>query len=662
MPRPRLTWLYSLKFQIVAVAVATAAVAAVVTAHFALVSTESNMQRLLMEAESQDAERIATLLGTKVDMLRAALKASARQAPAELWTDAEAMRRYLVANSALGSLFEVVLAARTDGELLGGLSRGALSSTLPSVADRAYFQEALRTDQLVISEPLAAKSNSAPVIVMAISAQGAGGQVLGVFAGVLALRSSNLFSETTQRDQGGESRVLVMNREGVLMAHTDTQRLLGSASDEPGLADAFEAWRAMGSPIDTTGATKLSQGHLVATAGIPDTNWTLARLTPLTQVLAPVQAARQSVWPSVAAIALIAAAVSGFMAWRIALPISRLRSRANRLLADDLLAEDWPHGRGEVGQLGRAFARVVEQRRQKQGETDALLAKIEAVLDYAEIGIALTREGRFEMVSRSFCELFGFTKGDIVGRPTSAIHASPEAYAAFSARAHPAFMQDGTFNGEVKLLRANASEFWARMRGRALTPGDRSKGTIWTVEDITASRAHRERLTWSASHDALTGLANRAAFEEMLEEATARAASAPFCAMFIDLDRFKQVNDTGGHHAGDALLHNVARTLVGEVRQADTVARLGGDEFAILLRGCPLSRALEVGEKLRDAVQAYRLHWEGQAFGVGASIGLVAVDDSFPDAASVLKAADAACYAAKAQGRNAVAVFSKAPI
>jgi diguanylate cyclase (GGDEF)-like protein len=112
-----------------------------------------------------------------------------------------------------------------------------------------------------------------------------------------------------------------------------------------------------------------------------------------------------------------------------------------------------------------------------------------------------------------------------------------------------------------------------------------------------------------------------------------------FCAMFIDLDRFKHVNDTGGHVAGDTLLRNVANTLAGQVRQADTVGQLGGDEFAVLLLGCPLSSAIEVGEKLRAAVEAYRLVWQGRSYGVGASIGLVAVDDSFEDAAAVLSAA-----------------------
>lgn len=177
------------------------------------------------------------------------------------------------------------------------------------------------------------------------------------------------------------------------------------------------------------------------------------------------------------------------------------------------------------------------------------------------------------------------------------------------------------------------------------------------MEDITASREHRELLAWTSSHDSLTGLVNRLVFEDLLTRATKRAAAEPFCAMFLDLDHFKQVNDTGGHAAGDALLRDVVQILAAKVRQVDTVARLGGDEFAILLHGCTLAHALEIGEKLRAAVATYRLRREEQTFSVSASIGLVAVGTTYSDIAEVMRAADAACYAAKERGHNAVVVF-----
>ena len=272
----------------------------------------------------------------------------------------------------------------------------------------------------------------------------------------------------------------------------------------------------------------------------------------------------------------------------------------------------------------------------------------------------MTRNGQFELVSRNFCRVFGFTQAQMVGQPARVIYASDAAYEALSQRAAPAFIERGAFEGEIELVRRDGQLFWAHMRGRAVVPGDRSQGTIWTMEDVTEQREQRERLTWVSSHDSLTGLANRAAFEVLLEQASARAESDPFCALFIDLDRFKQVNDTSGHAAGDALLREVAQVLVAQVRKSDTVARLGGDEFAVLLDHCPVAQAQLVAEKIRSAVVAFELVWEGRTHTVGASIGLVPVDASLCTAAEVLSAADAACYDAKRQGRNRVAMHTAA--
>ncbi|WP_394791437.1 diguanylate cyclase domain-containing protein [Rhodoferax sp.] len=663
MPSPshawnRFGWARTLKFKIMAMAVVTGVLAALVTTQLVLLTTQANIQQMLMKGESDDVERTAALLSTKVDMLQDSLKAVARQAPPELWDSAPAMQQYLANNQGLNALFESVLAARTDGQMLARTAKDKISVDLPNISDRAYFKRALKTDQPVVSEPLVAKLVKAPVVVIAMSTATHDNQVAGVIAGVLGLRSNNLFSEVTRTVREESSRVLVMNRTGILLAHTNPMRLLGQARDEPGLVDVFNRWRDMGSPIDSTGIASLSQDHLVAMAGIPDSDWTLVRLTPLATALQPVNAAQKTAWKAAGGVGLLVAVLAGAMAWRLTRPISKLRARAEKmLLTADSSTEGWPNDGSEVGQLARAFQQVVEQRQQTQSETQALLLQLQAVLDHAEVGITLTRNGQFELVSRQFCAIFRLDKDQLVGQSTHLIHPSADAYEAFSQRAHPAFMEHGAFDGEVQLTRGANELFWAHMRGRAVVPGDRSRGTIWTVEDITASREHREQLAWSSSHDALTGLVNRPAFEALLAAATERAGTEPFCAMFIDLDHFKQVNDNGGHAAGDTLLRDVAHILAAQVRQTDTAARLGGDEFAVLLGRCPLPQALEIGEKLRSAVQAYQLAWEGQTFGVSASIGLVAVDATYRDAAEVVRAADTACYAAKERGRNCVALF-----
>ena len=653
-----LRWFTTLKFKIVTVAVVTGVLSAVGTAQLVLVTTRDDIQRLLMQGDSDDSERTAALLATKMDMLQGTLTAVARQVQPAMWQDRVAMTQFLADKPAIGALFDSVFAARADGEMLARLVKSVPASGLPNVADRAYFQQALKTDQPVVSEPIIGKVSKSPIVVISIPVLSPEGKVTGIIAGSLTLESTSLFSEVTRQTHQTGSSTLIMNRSGILLAHPDPARVMGSAGDEPGLMEVFNQWHSSGSPIDTDGKATLSNGYLVSMAGIPVSDWVLVRLTPQAVALQPVAAARITAWKAAAGVGMLAAALAGILALYLTRPISELRKRAEKMLAEvGPSSEGWPQERGEVGELALAFQQVVEQRHQKQGETQALLEQLEAVLDHAEVGIALTRDGRFELVSRHFCHIFRCEKQHALGQPTRMIHASDAAYQTLSERARPAFMEHGSFDGEVELMRRSGQLFWAHMRGRAVLPGDRSKGTIWTIEDVTEVREQRERLTWTSSHDSLTGLANRAAFEVLLEDATARAAQEPFCALFIDLDRFKQVNDTGGHAAGDALLRDVAHELAAHVRKSDTVARLGGDEFAVLLSQCPLSQAQTIAEKLRSAVVAYRLTWEGNSFSVGASIGLVRVDTTFTSAADVLRAADAACYAAKQQGRNCVTVY-----
>ena len=419
----------------------------------------------------------------------------------------------------------------------------------------------------------------------------------------------------------------------------------------------------MGHTIHAEGSSSLSDGHMVSMAGIPSAEWMMVRLTPESVAMQPVAAAQRTAWRAAATVGLTAALVAAVLAWFMTQTISRLRSRAERLLLDSDVAsiadfEGWPKGRGEVGQLARAFQHVMVERQHRQQETQALLRQLEAVLDNAEVGIAFTRRGKFELVSLNFCHIFGLEKSQVTGQSARLIYPSEEAYVALGEQARPAFMNHSAFDGELELVRRSGETFWAHMRGRAVVPGDASQGIIWIIEDVTCAREQRERLTFTASHDSLTGLANRAAFEVLLEQATLHAPEHPFCALFIDLDRFKLVNDTAGHAAGDALLRDIATRFVGQVRQSDTVARLGGDEFAVLLHRCPAPQAAAIAEKLRAAVEAYSLVWEGSSFSVGASIGLVPVDATFASHVDVLRAADSACYAAKRGGRNQVARYT----
>lgn len=206
-----------------------------------------------------------------------------------------------------------------------------------------------------------------------------------------------------------------------------------------------------------------------------------------------------------------------------------------------------------------------------------------------------------------------------------------------------------------------AREFSTELTASPIRGPDREPaGCVIIFHDVSEMRGLAREMSYQASHDALTGLVNRAEFERRLEVAlkTARGEGAGHVVSYLDLDRFKVVNDSCGHMAGDNLLRELATLLKDKVRDSDTVARVGGDEFGMLLVGCPLEKARQIADDVCDAVAEYRFSWQDRAFDIGVSIGLVEVGHESGSAESVLSAADSACYVAKQQGRGRVHVYS----
>jgi diguanylate cyclase (GGDEF)-like protein/PAS domain S-box-containing protein len=185
-------------------------------------------------------------------------------------------------------------------------------------------------------------------------------------------------------------------------------------------------------------------------------------------------------------------------------------------------------------------------------------------------------------------------------------------------------------------------------------------GAVMVFHDVSKERRLHRALHYQASHDTLTGLINRREFENRLTaavETVRQDAECRHALLYLDLDQFKLVNDTCGHPAGDQLLKQITSVLQSRVRIGDTLARLGGDEFGILLQNCTLDQALRIAEALRQAIRDYRFVWQDGVLAVGVSVGIVEITSDTPTVASVMSAADVACYAAKDQGRNRVQLY-----
>jgi diguanylate cyclase (GGDEF)-like protein/PAS domain S-box-containing protein len=185
-------------------------------------------------------------------------------------------------------------------------------------------------------------------------------------------------------------------------------------------------------------------------------------------------------------------------------------------------------------------------------------------------------------------------------------------------------------------------------------------GAALLLHDVTELRGLARQMSYQATHDALTGLVNRREFERRLEEATesGHRGEGQHVLCYLDLDRFKVVNDTSGHLAGDSMLREVAKVLRDAVRDSDTVARMGGDEFGVLLIGCPLEKARQIADDVCRAVGDYRFVWKDKIFNIGVSVGLVEISRESGTLEELLAAADSACYVAKKQGSGRVAVYS----
>ena len=187
-------------------------------------------------------------------------------------------------------------------------------------------------------------------------------------------------------------------------------------------------------------------------------------------------------------------------------------------------------------------------------------------------------------------------------------------------------------------------------------------GTAIVFRDVTSARNMARQISWQANHDSLTELYNRHKFKDYVTAAIedARNKNSHHVLCSLDLDRFKIVNDSCGHAAGDRLLQQIASLLQKRIRDSDIFARVGGDEFSLLLRHCPIDVAQNVVEQLRQSVEDFRFVCQGKVFRIGVSIGLVEIKPTVWDLQSLLSNADAACYAAKQSGGNSVHLYHEA--
>ena len=212
---------------------------------------------------------------------------------------------------------------------------------------------------------------------------------------------------------------------------------------------------------------------------------------------------------------------------------------------------------------------------------------------------------------------------------------------------------------EIRITDADGRMIWTRSTARCIVNEEQNNNLLFVCEDITEQKKLSEKLSFQASHDALTGLVNRREFEHRINNAisSVKQEQTEHALFFLDLDQFKVINDTCGHLAGDHLLKELASVINPLIRQGDTLARIGGDEFGVLLENCALNQASNVAEQIRQKINDFKFIWDNKELGVGVSIGVVPIDENTSSITVVMSDADAACYIAKEAGRNKIHIY-----
>ncbi len=335
----------------------------------------------------------------------------------------------------------------------------------------------------------------------------------------------------------------------------------------------------------------------------------------------------------------------------------------------------------------------IDQQRRANEALNALHHQQQLILDHAMVGIAFMRQRTVSRCNQRMADMLGYTLDELAGISTRAFYPSTEAWEAAGLQHREMLGQGKTFSTEIELQNKDGGRLWCDLRSKAINPDNLDEGSIWIIMDISERKAHErtllrahdaleqrvtertrelenvvtnlhreieerriaeERIRHLAQHDSLTGLPNRSLFDQRLEAQLVKAAATgrKLAVLFIDLDRFKHINDSLGHHEGDILLHTLAERLRQATGHENTLARIGGDEFVILLNNSePYERIEQLIHRIQSGLQP-SIHVGTHEFSVSASVGVAIYPHDGSDIQTLIKHANTAMYRAKANGGN----------
>ncbi|WP_260467482.1 sensor domain-containing diguanylate cyclase [Pandoraea apista] len=547
--------------------------------------------------------------------------------------------------------FNTLFVAATDGQMLYD---STFSSTPINISDRDYFRQLLAGAPQAASSVIAGRITNSPGMVLAVPITNAQGEVTAVIGGAVNLLRQNFIVDLASNAIGETGRYCLVTNETPprYVIQADVTKILtpvGPAQTLCGIRDAD--------------SHELLHMHpLVARAPMTTTGWSVVAVVPGAEAFDPLARVRRRV----VILAIAAIGVAAFAMWWMARcmlrPLDTLRDLVQRSAGDMRAVQSLPVQRAdEIGALANTFRNMMEQLGDR---TEALemsreaaranVRRMQEIADRVPYLVAfLDGDERFAFVNRA-CELrlrrsreriLGATARELLG-PSLYREFAPYLSRAFAGEA-ATFVWDFGEDAAYRCFEVSYQPEWATHNVLA--------GVHVFVRDITVERSNERRWRRESHTDHLTGLLNRKGFDQALANAVRRAreGAGAQALLFVDLDRFKVVNDTWGHALGDELLRRLAKRLVASVRESDAIARFGGDEFAVIM-----GDVQDVDDVERTAMSILDLASRPMVLSVGevtvgACVGVAMVargEDLTPD--MLFEAVDRALYNAKHGGRG----------
>ncbi|WP_348533120.1 diguanylate cyclase [Halomonas sp. 11-S5] len=610
-------------------------------------SEESNLIHL-----NYEARLIADELTHQVDSRLAALGQLAERMPPKAGEGSDP-HTLLAANSALLEWFEGLLLFDAAGTIRADWPQMPGREGLDA-GFRDYFQFVKGFKRPYVSEPFIGRVSGMPMLLFLVPLFDEAGDFQGALGGLVNIRQGGLFELLRRIRLGDGGYAAIATASGRILYHPDRSRLLASLPAEdanPSLTLAQLGWEG-----ETRGPALDGQATYQAFRQIWTADWIVGVYLPREQVMSPVRGLFQRLANVGLLIAVVLLPLMGWLLWLALRPLYHLEGQIGELGRGERTHVALTSRMQEIQRVGDALNRLERERGQAMARWRDRQAFLEAILAESPVGMFVTdSRGRITYANRALLELAGRT-------------ASPRHHAQWLAGLHAddrdailALWQSSQHSGEdflrqFRYYRADGTLLWLEVHASRVLIDGQLIGFVSIVKDITLHREQESLRQWEAEHDPLTGLLNRRGFERRLEEALAawRKAETPSALLLFDLDRFKPVNDVGGHALGDTMLRRIAEAVNGVVRVSDHVARQGGDEFAVLLPSCDVDQARRIAESLRGAVAGLSVIHEGREFRVTMSVGVTTLLAGDTDIQEVIGRADAASYEAKRRGRDGV--------